>query len=374
MFEAILYISYGILLVVAGLMARQLWFAMRHFTPPSYTSKLGNDTDFPSVTVCIPARNEMHALTECLEKVIASSYEKLEIIVLDDVSGDDTSALIKSFAHEGVRFVHGKSLPSDWLGKNHALQGLLNEASGSYLLFMDVDTRISPDAVTNMVRYALTHRASMVSVLPRREDGWRMSVLFSPLRYFWEVIFHRKTNPATASGAWLIKREVLENDFNGFESLKSVIQPESKIAAHLSSANQYRFLIGSDRFGVSYEKKWRSQLVTSTRLLFPLLNYQIPMAIMAFLDLAMLLIPLSVIISVFYLPVGIVFYLGLFVALSYAVLYGWYTWRVWKNGSLVGALLWPLIVLQEMILLFASVYQYKRRTVRWKGRKIFSKQ
>jgi glycosyltransferase involved in cell wall biosynthesis len=372
MLEVILYISYGVLLVVAALLIRQLHFANKHFTPPLYTSELGNEIDMPSVTVCIPARNEMHALAECLEKVIASDYERLEIIVLDDVSGDDTSSLIKSFAHDGVRFVEGKALPDGWLGKNHALQGLLNEASGSYLLFMDVDTRIAPNAISNLVRYALSQRASMVSVLPRREDGWRASVLFSPLRYFWEIIFHRQSSPATASNAWFISRKVLLERFNGFEALKKVVQPESKISASLTSTNEYRFLIGTSQFGIAYEKKWRSQLVTSTRLLFPLLDYQVSTAFIAILDLLVLLLPTAIAIASFFLLSDWARIAGVVVALIYAGIYGWYTHRVWRNGSLLGALLWPIIVFQEIMLVIASIIQYKRHSVKWKGRKIIA--
>ncbi|MES2630794.1 MAG: glycosyltransferase family 2 protein [Patescibacteria group bacterium] len=355
---------------MAGFMIRQLWFAMKHFTPPVLYSKLGNEVDMPSVTVCIPARNEMHALAECLEHVVASDYDKLEIIVLDDVSGDDTSALIKSFAHEGVRFVQGKSLPQGWLGKNHALQGLLNEASGSYVLFVDVDTRLTPNAVSNMVRYAISQRAAMVSVLPRREDSWRSSVIFSPLRYLWEILFHRPVSPATASSAWLIKRDILLSRFNGFEDLKMAIQPETKLSSSLSVTNEYRFLIGTANFGVSYEKKWRSQLITSTRLLFPLLASQVAVCILAMLDLVILLIPALVLVSAFFIPIEFVHVLGALIALLYALMYGWYTSRVWNKGATIGAILWPLLIIQEIILIFASAFQYKRRTVKWKGRKV----
>jgi len=372
MFEGMLYISYGVLLIVAVLIARKLRFAMRHFTPPTYDSKLGKDTDLPSVTVCIPARNEMHALTECLVKVIASDYEKLEIIVLDDASADNTSSLIKSFAKDGVRFVEGKPLPADWIGRNHALQGLLREASGSYILFMDVDTRISKDAVSNLVRYAISQRAGMVSVLPRREDGFRASVLLSTLRFFWEVVFHSKSSPATAGNAWLINRQLLLDRFNGFEALKTTVQPESKLSASLALTNEYRFLMSTSRFGIAFEKKWRSQLVTSTRLLFPFLEKKVLLALVAILDLCIMLIPVAALATLVFSEVSAVAIIGVAIGLFYAALYGWYLYRVWDKGFLIGALLWPLLIVQEIVLIIASVYQYKRRTVQWKGRKVLA--
>lgn len=371
MLEVFLYSINGVLAAGLAVSAKQLHRARHLHRAPQYMSKMGQEVDLPSVTVCIPARNEQHALTDCLQRVIASGYERLEIIVLDDVSGDDTSALIKSFASEGVRFVKGAHLESGWLGKNHALQGLLKEASGSYVLFMDVDTVLAPKAVENMVRYAVSHRASMVSVLPRREDGWRASVVASPLRYLWELLFSRRNWPATASNAWLIRRDILETRFGGFTTLKNVVQPEAAIAAELAKTNEYHFLVGTKAFGVAYEKKWRSQLATSVRLLYPFLDKQPLFAMLAVLGLLLLLIPAVVLLYAIWAPVAALpFVLSAVLYVGFALLYGTYTRQVWRHGWIIAALVWPLIVLQEMILIIASVVQYSRRTVKWKGRVI----
>ncbi len=368
MLEVTLYISYIAIAVLLTTMGYQLSRSYQRFKAPLRKSELGREVDLPSVSVCIPARNEQHALTDCLQMVVASDYEKLEIIVLDDVSGDDTSALIKSFATEGVRFVKGKALPDGWLGKNHALQGLLKEASGTYVLFMDVDTRLAPDAIENMVRHAVAHGSEMVSVLPRREDGWRFSVIASPLRYFWELLFHRRLWPATASNAWLIRRKVLENRFEGFESFKNAIQPEAKIATELAASHDYHFIIGTEKFGVAYEKKWRSQLITSVRLLYPLLYKDLAIAILSLLDLLLLLLPFIVLASLFIFTPSLVHLFALILVVASYVLYATYTRKVWAKGWLIGTLLWPLLLIQEMILIIASIYQYTRKTVKWKGR------
>lgn len=372
MLEVFLTIIHGVLLLVGVVIARQLYRAFKQGSAVLPTSKMGAETDLPSVTVCIPARNEAHALLDCLPLVIASDYERLEIIVLDDVSGDETSSLIKSFASEGVRFVKGQPLVSGWLGKNHALEGLLAEASGSYILFMDVDTRLAPQAVSNLVRFALSKRASMVSVLPRREDGWRASVIMSPLRYFWELVFNRRLLPASASNAWLVRRDVLQKRFNGFAPFKNAVQPEAKIAAELAQTNEYHFLVGSKELGVAYEKKWRSQLLTSVRLLYPLLGNQMALAFIAFLDLLLLLVPfvtLAVLTPLGSVP-PITTAISVVIILFFYVLYGVYTHKVWYRGWFIGMVLWPLLVLQEALLVIVSIVQYQRRTVTWKGRLI----
>lgn len=372
MLEVIIFIADIVLVLVLAAMTRQVYRALSSQIAPSYDSKMGHEVDLPSVTVCVPARNEAHALTECLQRVISSTYPKLEIIVLDDVSADNTSALIKSFASEGVRFVEGSRLPTGWLGKNHALQGLLEEASGSYVLFLDVDTVLAPAAIENMVRYSLSHRLSMISVLPRREDNWRASVLASPLRYFWEIIFQRKEAPATASNAWLIRRDVLQKRFDGFKLFKNSVQPESKIAAELVKTHEYRFLIGTKEFGVAFEKKWRSQLLTGVRIVYPILGRKVYLSILAMIDLALITIPFITLYLVLLWPSisPMLLFFNFLLCISFCILYGAYTRRVWNKGWVVGGLAWPILVAQEIVVILFSLLKYKRRTVKWKGRVI----
>lgn len=372
MLEVFVYIADAVLIAMFAIAGRQMYRAFKQHKAPSFQSGIGGEVDLPSVTVCIPARNEQHALTDCLQRVINSSYERLEIIVLDDASSDHTSALIKSFAKEGVRFVKGAALPDGWLGKNHALQGLLKEASGSYVLFMDVDTVLAPQAIENMVRYAVSHRAAMVSVLPRREDGWRFSVVAAPLRYFWELLFQRKSTPGASSNAWIIRRDVLKKRLGGFEAVKNDIQPESKIAAQLAITNEYHFLVGTEAFGVGFEKKWTSQLVTSVRLFYPLLGKKVSLTIVAMLDLLLLLTPfIALALWLFGIQMPAVFVVvNILTALSFMVLYGIYGQRMWKRGWLVGALLWPLLIVQEIVLIAVSGIQYSRKAVTWRGRTI----
>jgi len=372
MLQVILYVLYAVLLGMFGLAVWRLRYAYTHFKMKSLVTGAKMIEDMPSVTVCIPARNEVHALNDSLERVLASTYPKLEVIVLDDLSKDNTSALIKAFAHEGVRFVEGTKLPEGWLGKNHALQGLLQHASGKYVFFMDVDTRLAPDSIEQLVAYAEQESALMVSVLPRREDGLRASVVFSPLRYFWEIMFHRKSFPATASNAWLIHRQTLLDRWQGFTRFKDAIQPESRISAELMASGQYRFLIGTAMLGISYEKKWRSQLSTSVRLLFPLLRMNIPSTIIAALDLTILSAPLLIILSGFIFGWDINQLIAVGFILIFAGLYGMYLKKVWNHGWVLGALLFSVIAFQEAILIVVSAIRYKQKVVTWKGRLVKS--
>ncbi len=325
----------------------------------------------PSVSVCIPARNEGHAMTDCLDRVIASTYQKLEIIVLDDQSGDKTPSLIKAYAHDGVRFVEGSALAEGWLGKNHSLAALLEEASGEYVLFMDVDTRLQPDSIDQLVAYAENEHAEMVSVLPRRDDGVRSGTVFSSLRYFWELLFHSKTRPAVASSAWLVRRESLLAS-GGFSEMRAAIQPEAVLAKHWAGLekSRYRFLIGTRELGLAYEKRWQSQRDTSVRLLFPLLGKSVLRSAVAVLDLIVLVSPIVLLVVGAILQSTIVIALSALVYVLGVLVFWYYFRRVWSRGSLLGAVLWPILVIQEAVFIAISTVRYRQGRVNWKGRQV----
>lgn len=323
--------------------------------------ELPREEELPSVTVCIPARNEIHGMTSCLDRVISSDYPKLEIIVLDDESRDDTSVLIKSYAAAGVRFIEGKSLPDGWLGKNYAQSVLAREASGSVVLFMDVDTLIRPFTISRAVAYMLAKKADMVSFIPTREDTWRNSVIFATLRHFWTLLRFSSEKPRAASNAWLIKRQLLLDNLDKDVSLPMSVQMETTIARTLAPRHAYRLALSDDYLGLSYEKKWRSQVETSIRLLYPQCGNHWYVAIGLVAMLSLLLFPC---VAVWYEPwalaVIVLQYIVARVYLSY----------VWARHGWIGALVTPIIILQEIILIFISMWKYNFGVITWKGRSI----
>lgn len=326
--------------------------------------------ELPSVSVCISARNETNAMTECLESVIASRYPKLEIIVLDDASRDNTSFLIKSFAHAGVRFVQGAPLPDGWLGKNYAYETLSREASGSYVLYMDVDTKIAPDTIGQLVAYVHQNSLRMVSVMPMRMDGRRSSIVFSSLRYFWEVIFHTPEHPAAASAAWMIHRNTLQNELGGFSPVSEIVRPEARLAEALIPTDAYRFVMSTPLLGVRFEKKWRSQCETAKRLLLPKFQTLPGGAALGAGVLSLLSVSSFVPLLASIYGWSLIFTLFTLQTLIFMALYASYTYRVWRRGWVLGFFVWPIVIVQELVLFAASVFGYARGTITWKGRPV----
>lgn len=344
----------------------RLYRSLRRFRFPASVPAAD---ELPSVSVCIPARNETHAMAECLEQVLESDYSKLEILVFDDSSDDDTSIIIRSFAQAGVRFVAGTELPQGWLGKNHALDVLAKEASGTYVLFMDVDTIIGPTTIRRLVDSISSGNKTMLSVIPERADGWRASVLLGHLRYFWELSVLSPQRPATASALWMIERNALLNELGGMEAFRSTAASEAAIAMQLGPT-RYQSLVSGKEIEVMYEKKWLSQVETSKRLLYPRANGTKFGALIALSSLVILNVPLFVLLSGFVIGwsyLQLIAGLALFVGM---MVYGMYTHAMWRHVWWAGIFAWPAVVLQELILFINSLQGYYRRTITWKGRPV----
>lgn len=75
----------------------------------------------PRVSILVPARNEADHIEECVRSLIGQSYEKLEVLVLDDQSTDETPAIVQRIIDElppeqkgRLHLLHGETLPDGW--------------------------------------------------------------------------------------------------------------------------------------------------------------------------------------------------------------------------------------------------------------------
>lgn len=97
---------------------------------------------YPSLSVCIPARNEADNLRRLLPTLKSQAYPDLEIIVWDDSSEDDTWSVLNEIDDPRVTSLRGDDPPPGWIGKVHALYQCTREASGECYLFLDADAEL----------------------------------------------------------------------------------------------------------------------------------------------------------------------------------------------------------------------------------------
>lgn len=92
------------------------------------------------VSVVIPIYNQARYLGEAIDSVLAQSYPHREIVVVDDGSSDDPASVVSR--HPGIRFVRQENAGSA-AARNHGIR----ESHGAFLVFLDADDRLVPDAL-----------------------------------------------------------------------------------------------------------------------------------------------------------------------------------------------------------------------------------
>jgi len=109
----------------------------------------------PRVSIIIPIWNEGSANGERLKKTVDSllkcNYpkDKLEIIIVNDGSTDNSLMLAKSYEKFGIKVLSNKVSG----GKTNAINKGMKHATGELVAGLDADSFIEPDVITKMVPY-----------------------------------------------------------------------------------------------------------------------------------------------------------------------------------------------------------------------------
>jgi hypothetical protein len=124
---------------------------------------------WPRLSVIVPARDEADRLVPAARSLLAAGYAaELEVVLVDDRSTDGTGAAMDRLAAEDARVksVHVRELPPGWLGKVHALDLGLREATGEFVLFTDADVHFAPGVLRRAVSWCVARRLDHLAVLP----------------------------------------------------------------------------------------------------------------------------------------------------------------------------------------------------------------
>ena len=102
-------------------------------------------SEFPKVSVIIPAHNKAELIERCIDSVKASSYPNKEILAINDCSSDNTGEILGRIA--GIKVLKNKKR----LGKAASLNKAAKICSGSLMLFLDADTIIDSRSISKLV-------------------------------------------------------------------------------------------------------------------------------------------------------------------------------------------------------------------------------
>lgn len=134
------------------------------------------------VTVIIPARNESANIKACLSALMAQTYPRslIEIIVVDDLSEDDTAEIVKNFP---VKLIRNNPKPGTIAFKKQAIATGISQASGALILTTDADCIVANTWVSTMVNTLQSQRAYMVTGPVKMMPGNQCLSMFQSLDF-----------------------------------------------------------------------------------------------------------------------------------------------------------------------------------------------
>jgi glycosyltransferase involved in cell wall biosynthesis len=104
----------------------------------------------PTISVIIPCYNGAGFLSEAIESVLAQRYPDLETIVVDDGSTDNSLAI-------AAQYPEIRSISQRNAGVAAARNTGLRYSAGEYIVFLDQDDRLLPDALESNLNCLLAH-------------------------------------------------------------------------------------------------------------------------------------------------------------------------------------------------------------------------
>ncbi len=113
------------------------------------------------VSVIVPAYNAHDTMARCLGSLVNQTLQNLEIIVIDDVSKDDTRDIVARCKEQFPDKIVSINNESN-LGPGGARNKGLEVASGEYIGFVDSDDYVHSSMYQIMYETAITHDADIV--------------------------------------------------------------------------------------------------------------------------------------------------------------------------------------------------------------------
>lgn len=110
-------------------------------------------TDIPVFSIVIPIYNTKQYLARCVASVLHQTFSNIEILLVDDGSTDGSAALCDAYAQQDSRVsvIHKENG-----GLSDARNAGIDAAAGSYILFLDSDDYLEPDACERLLPAAET--------------------------------------------------------------------------------------------------------------------------------------------------------------------------------------------------------------------------
>ena len=118
-----------------------------------------NSRDSVFVSVIVPLYNKEKFIGATINSVLQQTYKDFELIIVDDGSTDDSTAIVEAIRDPRIRLIKKENE-----GVSAARNTGIKESNGEWLLFLDADDELTENALAHFVEFAALHQTTDVFI------------------------------------------------------------------------------------------------------------------------------------------------------------------------------------------------------------------
>ncbi|QNJ26506.1 beta-glycosyltransferase/ family 2 [Synechococcus sp. SYN20] len=226
-----------------------------------------NDRDVKdtSLSVVIPAFNEEQNIEGCLTHVLMSERpcSRWDVIVVDDQSSDNTVKIAEQAIvtvaradQPGATVLQAGPRPKGerWVGKNWGCSQAMEQVNSEWVLFIDADVTLAPDAIRRALHQSINENADLFSLAPRLTCGclaeWMVQPIMASLLGLGFPILEANDPASTvafAAGPFMLFRRDSYNAIGGHRALAGEVVEDLALARRIKEGGfRLRYVLGID--------------------------------------------------------------------------------------------------------------------------------
>ena len=119
-------------------------------------------TETPKVAIVVPVYNVAPYLRECLDSLLAQTYNNFTVFAVDDGSTDESDAVLDEYAVKDPRFIVIRQKNGGLsAARNAALDRIERDGTFEYVAFVDSDDKVLPDFLAHLTQNAFRTHADI---------------------------------------------------------------------------------------------------------------------------------------------------------------------------------------------------------------------
>lgn len=228
----------------------------------NYRTKKTNK--YPSVCIIVPCFNEEETVSKTLDSLLELDYpkNKLEIVVVDDGSTDNTYNIALKYKTKGVKVYKKKNG-----GKHTALNYALERTNSEFAGALDADSTVAKDALRKIITYFTNKKVMAVtpSMIINKPKGFLRRIQYSEylLGILLRRVFTDLGSQHVTPGPFTIYRKDFFKKFGGYreahmtEDIEVALRIQTNNFIIENATDAYVYTHGPSTFYALYKQRLR---------------------------------------------------------------------------------------------------------------------